>query len=522
MLIDTYSVGMQYVNVAMLKDKTIYLPIFQRGYSWTEKQIEQLLVELKECIYHRDKQLYLLDFIWFEEDGCFKLADGQQRIVTLNILTKCINDIIDLKNLNIDKLELYEIKYDNDDNQKKYDKFLNSYVVSPYKKVYLRIKEYLEENITQLEDIIYSLNNQIYVYLKQTSSVDDAFEIFKQINTGGKPLSKDDIIKTVLSQYANRYQIELKGNLKDIKKLITSYNKLIAKASVGNFDNIAIMSFLNHNIIDTKEHFQIFVNYLNIVKNVNKQAVYHIITYLNRGQLIDIIYILGIKNINPEINRDYLDKILLPLCLLSVVMTIKKVNPGGIILTLYSSIIEMIKNDEMPDLIQNHILNFVSINKEICKISYDEFEDSLGKRELSQNIKKAILIMDIVRRNTSGSLNVEKINLEHIYPQKPQTSWGLHGWPVERNEQLELINNIGNYILLNEEVNKKIKNKYIDDKLIEYNRIIPHDLILQTAMNTVDFSRFKNEKGNYIKDRQKQIAKMLYNDFPFGMALITF
>jgi hypothetical protein len=33
-------------------------------------------------------------------------------------------------------------------------------------------------------------------------------------------------------------------------------------------------------------------------------------------------------------------------------------------------------------------------------------------------------------------------------------------------------------ILLNQEINKKIQNKFIDDKIFEYNRIIPKDRFL--------------------------------------------
>ena len=79
---------------------------------------------------------------------------------------------------------------------------------------------------------------------------------------------------------------------------------------------------------------------------------------------------------------------------------------------------------------------------------------------------------------------------------------------------------IGNYLLLNESINKKIKNKYIDEKIDEYNRIIPHDITLKTPMNTVDFNKFEIEKEKYIFARQKNIAEMIYNDFPLAKVII--
>lgn len=180
----------------------------------------------------------------------------------------------------------------------------------------------------------------------------------------------------------------------------------------------------------------------------------------------------------------------------------------------------MIKNDKSIDNIEQFVLNFVDENKQICKTTLSEFSEGIGTPELSQNIKKSILIMDIVRSNTSGSLNVESINVEHIYPKSSYVTWATNGWPVNRDEQKLIINNIGNMLLLNQQINKKIQNKYIENKIIEYKKVIPKDRFLQTPMNTIDFDRFKKEKDKYVSDRQKQIAKSVQSEFSFGRVLI--
>ena len=56
--------------------------------------------------------------------------------------------------------------------------------------------------------------------------------------------------------------------------------------------------------------------------------------------------------------------------------------------------------------------------------------------------------------------------------------------------------------------------------LVEYNRIIPQDLSLGTEMNTVDFERFKNERKNYVVERQKTIAKLVYDNFKLAQVII--
>lgn len=520
MIINNNSVQSQYSNLYDLSKNEVQFPIFQRGFAWKPIQTEKIIEDILNIIQDNSKQIYLLDFIWFEEDGKIKLADGQQRLMTFYILIKCINEIIVKESLPISKILNYKIFYEENLNQIKFSKFESGTVIAPYKKVYLHMLEFIKNNKHQILEIINAITSKTFVFLKKADNVDDAFEIFKQINTGGKPLSKDEIIKTIISQYSSKYLIPINSSLKDIRKLIISYHKYTNGDKFSNFDSIGIMSFLNKQIVNSKNNFSVFSNYLQIVSNINKLSIYHIASYINRGQIIDIIYILGIKGIDLNIKNDYLKRILLPLCLMSIIMTTKKVNPGGIVLTLYSTIIEMIKNDDSIDKIENFILTFVDENKQICKTSLIEFNEAIGDPEVSQNLKKALLIMDIVKSNTSGSLNVASINLEHIYPKSPVTLWATNGWPVNRDDQKQIINNIGNMILLNQEINKKIQNKFIDDKIFEYDKTIPKDRFLQTTINTFDFNKFKIEKDLYIRKRQSQISDSVKNDFYFGNVLI--
>lgn len=139
---------------------------------------------------------------------------------------------------------------------------------------------------------------------------------------------------------------------------------------------------------------------------------------------------------------------------------------------------------------------------------------------VSNNIKKAILILDVIRSNTSSSLNVNKINLEHIYPQKPNDEWARNGWPTSRQEQKELIDNIGNYLLLCSEVNKRLQNQYIINKKSKYLEQIKMDKSLDTLTNKVDFELFEKEREEYIYKRQNDIATIIMENFPLGKVLI--
>ncbi len=522
MLINNDSVTYEYMNIYSLIDKNIGIPIFQRFYSWKEKQVNELLDDFNRAIYDTDKQLYLLDFIWYDDNNKMMIADGQQRLVSLNLFIKAINDYIINNELSFSKMRLFNISYDNEANNKSYKYTFEECIKNPFRKVYLKFYNFIDNNKTNIENYISIIKNRIYIYAKKTANADDAFSIFTEINTGGKPLTKDEVIKTTFEQYSKTYGVDIsKLGFKNIKKTITGYYKYITESNNDNFDTIAIITFLKDHVVKSQKTFKAFINYADIVKNTEGYSISYIIQYINRNQLYDILNVLAIKGIDVKTKTDYRNNVLLPLCLLSIIMTMKKSNPGGIIRSLYSNVINAIKEDKQDNLICEMIIEFVNENKEICKISFEDFREALGRKELNYKIKEALLIMDVIGRCTSSDVIVDNINLEHIYPQKPAPEWAMHNWPTDSEEKTKLINNIGNFILLNESVNKKIKNKYISDKIVEYNRIIPRDVTLNSGINAVDFHEFENEKANYIFRRQNEIAEYIYNNFNLGNILIV-
>lgn len=71
-----------------------------------------------------------------------------------------------------------------------------------------------------------------------------------------------------------------------------------------------------------------------------------------------------------------------------------------------------------------------------------------------------------------------------------------------------------------DEIIQKIKNKYISDKIVGYNRIILRDVTLNRGINVVDFQRFENLKSRYILERQNEI-EYIYSNFNLGNILIV-
>lgn len=520
MLIKNNSISSKYVNIYSLNNQKIAIPIFQRPYAWKEKEITQFKKDLLSVIENQTVQFYFLDFIYYEEDGKIKLADGQQRLVTLNNLIKAIKDVAQEQSIRIADIDLFDISYDVFANNKKYQTHFYSYAVAPFKKVYIELCQFVKQNKDKINDLINVIKNNIFVFIKKCSNADDAFEIFQQINTGGKPLTKDEVIKTALDQYSIAYGIEFDTTImKNVRQSLISYYKFLSQNYDKNFDNMEIITFLREKVTKDKASFKNFVDTVRLLNASMDCPIRYVINYINRNTLHDVLNILAIKHVDINTNLLYMQKILIPLCMMSVVLTLNGGSPT-IFRYLLNEIIKDIKNDVSPVDINYKLINKVNGDPTTWQIKFDDFVNELGNIDTPRNLKKALLIMDVICRNISGIVNVSAINLEHIYPQNPDYEWAANGWPSHKEKQKELIDNIGNYLLLCESVNKSIQNQYIARKVVKYNSIIQRDKILQTPTNIVDFGRFEKEQCNYIFLRQKEIAKCIQDNLPLGKVLI--
>jgi len=80
--------------------KLYNIPEYQRGYKWTEQQVEQLLKDTHEFETGGDNDLFycLQNITLVEKDGNFNVVDGQQRLTTLTLLLSYFNEFTLVEN----------------------------------------------------------------------------------------------------------------------------------------------------------------------------------------------------------------------------------------------------------------------------------------------------------------------------------------------------------------------------------------------------------------------------------------
>ncbi len=73
----------------LLADKSLTIPLYQRPYKWTEKNVNQLFSDIAT---HKDKSSYRLGTILFHQEGSQKnIVDGQQRTITLLLAAQALS-----------------------------------------------------------------------------------------------------------------------------------------------------------------------------------------------------------------------------------------------------------------------------------------------------------------------------------------------------------------------------------------------------------------------------------------------
>ena len=190
------------------------IPIYQREYSWREKQWEEIFKDLLHSFKNTNMDTdYWGNVIVYKKDSAkeLEIVDGQQRIITLLML------IISLGNSDTVTVDGYlPLKFHDETNESVWQKIAFSYKMSQDEKrhcfnqlVQFFKKQIIDRNIDSQALLNHLMNTQISVVV-----VDDELEsnlLFGRLNTRGLPLNDVDLIKHRIF-YATERRLPPTGN----------------------------------------------------------------------------------------------------------------------------------------------------------------------------------------------------------------------------------------------------------------------------------------------------------------------
>jgi len=155
---------------------------------------------------------------------------------------------------------------------------------------------------------------------------------------------------------------------------------------------------------------------------------------------------------------------------------------------------------------------FVSLKNELKETmpSYDVFRENFmnieyKNSEQSRKIVKYILaeINQHYQTTREQKIDFTNVNIEHILPQKPDKKWNL-----KKKDIKNYVNKLGNLTLVDKEINSKVQNKIIREKIGELRKSTLS--ITKTLVKNLKETKYVWGEEQILA-RQEEFAKLAYN-----------
>jgi hypothetical protein len=228
------------------------VPTYQRRYSWHERQVRELIDDIKLI---EDNDTHLLGSIVCITQphnaalNKLELVDGQQRLTTIVILLECIRQRFELVEKKEDAAEIARLLSAKPLNAKsvqkvaldsidsvEFDWLVNNELGQTFNNLQLKnafrlIREWIaEQTLEKLGSFLYRLQEQAIIIRLDVSEAKDAFKLFETINNRGLRLSPTDIIKNFLLGNAARFGDEA------LQSARASWTSIIQHLDGTNYD----------------------------------------------------------------------------------------------------------------------------------------------------------------------------------------------------------------------------------------------------------------------------------------------
>ena len=316
------------------------IPIYQRGYSWTNINIENLLIDINRRT--NDRKNHYFGVIAYKEKGIneknnktiISILDGQQRLTTTALLLCAIRDILTkIKKVNLFDLDIgktSDLKFKNPGGSNDANNFFKKIIDGKidfqndrsnkdyYIQNYFQIlNEYKDKRIDDIKSLYACFRTKFMIgciSFERNLSKKDEIEIFENLNSKGKALELYDLLKNwILSLCSDEIlendedELVIQFNMtfgaitcdeESKKDIITSFFISLIKYFTGKeTPNNNYSSFLNNLKLMFEKIYDVVLH-----KTFNKSLEYHeypkILELINRYFAIYCSFILNDKNSN--------------------------------------------------------------------------------------------------------------------------------------------------------------------------------------------------------------------------------
>jgi len=481
------------------------IPIYQRNYSWKEKNCLQLFSDIKEAsknenikehfmgsiVYVSNREIEVIDL---KE---YMIIDGQQRLTTITLFLKAFYDVLDNENLKTNINEKYLInKWLDEQNRiklkliKKDDEaFIRLFkkdfdTIDKNSNIYKNYSFFKEKllNIENKEGLLIGFKKLSVVYIALSRIDDNPQLIFESINSTGLSLSQADLIRNFLLMdkepneqailFENYwFKIEENLNSENISSFIRDY-LIMKRNNIPNKNEVyeTFKKFVFEKKCETKELLEELYLYSKIYK-----------TFLNPK---DEIYAKNLKNLNvlkvgvvyPFLlvlinlyNKEKIDKenLLKSLNIIESFIVRRMIcNQAANILNkvfagLYNEF-SKIENYEEKSIAK--YINAVLVSKRGSAIFPNDemFKAYFTSRDMYNIKNKLFFLWSLENKDNKEKVDISNLSVEHYMPQTLTNTWRVNLGDNFQTIHKLFVHNIGNLSLTAD--NSQLSNKSFEDK----------------------------------------------------------
>lgn len=251
----------QIYSVKEYLSENLLIPIYQRSYKWTHKNIEDLLSDINDAIEKKASENFryrIGTVILHNEEQGLSIVDGQQRTISLAILCDVLGHPEYCNSINSPKPKTETFIALNEKTTKLNIQKNKAFIVDWFSS--------REELKSIFLDSLKSLLEVVVIKVKDQS---EAFQLFDSQNSRGKTLDPHDLLKA----YHLR---EMKNNLYDMENAVKKWEE---KKSADIRDLFNIYLFPIYNWCNFNKDKDFTANDIDIYKGVKEDLPY---TYVRK------------------------------------------------------------------------------------------------------------------------------------------------------------------------------------------------------------------------------------------------
>ena len=542
------------------QNQQLSIPIYQRKYSWTDKECKQLLEDVLRVGDAPDEENHFIgSIVYMNPKGHIAgpiskllLIDGQQRITTISLLLSALYEYLienpddtieDLMNYYlINDKEKGELRYKlilSDEDKDTLIKIINNLTLDekiPFEKedsirVYENY-EYFKKNINEenVKLIHQGLSKLLIIFVALEHNIDNPQLIFESLNSTGLELSQADLIRNYILMGLDPEEQEnlYKTYWYKIEKLFENENASVFDKFIRDYltvktDNVPTFRNIYS---DFKKYSRKFEDIETLVKDVFKFANYF--KSIAFGKEEDFI----LKNSLDSLNSMGYD-VTYPF-LLSMYAEYDNGNLSS------QDFIEIIKYTESylfrrlicsiptPSLNKTFAKMYNDLDKENFLESYKAMlllKENYQRMPTNTEFRTNFLVKDIynIRGSTKDYLfdkfenweskektQIQYYTIEHIMPQNPNLSqeWIDALGPEYEEIQKKYLHTIGNLTLTG-------YNSEMSDKSFQEKRDMPGGFKQSAIRLNIPLQILDNWNEEEILNRSKNLIKQAYKIWPY-------